>query len=151
MAPGTRVLVFAGILLLTGCGSVPTKEEQGLLIGAIAGGVLGHQVGGGSGQVLATMVGTIAGAAIGGTIGRAMDDTDRLNTAVALENVRTGVASSWVNPDTGNVYRVTPTRTFESGTGPCREYTVEATIGGSDEELYGTACRQSDGSWRMQG
>ena len=135
--------------LLAACTTAPTREEKGVLIGAIAGGILGHQVGGGSGQVLATMVGTVAGAAIGGSIGRQMDETDRLNTAAALENVRTGVPSAWVNPDTGYEYVVTPTETYESDTGPCREYTLDATIGGKTEQVYGTACRQADGSWKV--
>ncbi|MFN0186739.1 MAG: beta/gamma crystallin-related protein [Aquabacterium sp.] len=40
------------------------------LLGAVIGGVLGHQVGGGSGRDLATGVGVVAGAAIGGNSGR---------------------------------------------------------------------------------
>ena len=133
--------------LLFACSTAPTKQDQGVIIGAIAGGILGHQVGGGSGQVLATIVGTVAGAAIGGSIGRTMDETDRMNSAVALENVRTGVPSAWVNPDTGYEYVMTPTNTYDSGAGPCREYTLDATIGGKTEQIYGTACRQADGSW----
>ena len=85
--------------------------------------------------------------AIGGSIGRTMDETDRRNTVAALENVRTGVPSSWVNPDTGYEYVVTPTQTYEAETGPCREYTLDAEIGGKTEQIYGTACRQADGSW----
>lgn len=143
-----RTLMAACVALtLFGCSTAPSKQDQGMIIGAIAGGILGHQVGGGSGQVLATMVGTVAGAAIGGSIGRTMDDYDRMNTSVALENVRTGVPSAWVNPDTGYEYVVTPTSTYDAGTGPCREYTLDATIGGKTEQIYGTACRQADGSW----
>jgi len=143
------VIAAALALTLSACSTAPTKQDQGVLIGAIAGGILGHQVGGGSGQVLATMVGTVAGAMIGGSIGKQMDETDRLNTAAALENVRTGVPSAWVNPDTGYEYVVTPTSTYDSGTGPCREYTLDATIGGKTEQIYGTACRQPDGSWKV--
>lgn len=144
----TATIVFIG-LLLTACTTVPSKEDQGVIIGAIAGGILGNQVGGGSGQVLATIVGTVAGAAIGGSIGRNMDETDRLHTTAALENVRTGVPSSWVNPDTGYEYVITPTETYDSGSGPCREYTLDAKIGGETEQIYGTACRQADGSWMI--
>ncbi|HYW77842.1 MAG TPA: RT0821/Lpp0805 family surface protein, partial [Gammaproteobacteria bacterium] len=61
---------------------------------------------------------------------------------------RTGVPSAWRNPDTGNEYSVTPTRTYESEAGPCREYTIDAIIGGKKEKVYGTACRQADGSWK---
>lgn len=136
-------------VILSACSTAPSKQDQGVIIGAIAGGLLGSQVGGGSGRVLATVVGTVAGAAIGGSIGQSMDDTDRLNTAMALENVRTGVSSTWVNPDTDYRYSVTPTSTYESDTGPCREYTMDATIGGNTEQIYGTACRQADGSWQV--
>jgi surface antigen len=41
-----------------------------------------------------------------------------------------------------------PIRTYDSGTGPCREYTMNAVIGGRAERVVGTACRQADGSWR---
>lgn len=52
-----------------------------------------------------------------------MDETDRLKTAATLETVRTGVPSTWRNPDTGNEYVVTPTKTLETASGPCRKYT----------------------------
>jgi surface antigen len=150
MMNSTRWLVSVlAIIVLAACSTAPSKQDQGVIIGALAGGILGHQVGGGSGQVLATMIGAVAGAAIGGSIGRSMDETDRLNAAMTLENVRTGVSSSWVNPDTGYEYVMTPTQTYDSGTGPCREYTLDAQIGGKTEQVYGTACRQADGSWKI--
>ena len=101
-----------------------------MVIGSVLGGVLGSQVGGGDGRTTAIILGTLAGAAIGGSVGRSMAETDRLKTAHALETVRTGVPSSWVNPDSGNEYRLVPTRTIESSAGPCREYTLDAVIGG---------------------
>ena len=134
---------------LAACTTVPSKQDQGMIIGAIAGGLLGSQVGGGSGQVFATMVGTVAGAAIGGSIGQSMDQQDRLNASVVLEHVQTGVPSTWINPDTGYQYVMTPTNTFSGASGPCREYTMDATIGGRTEQVYGTACRQPDGSWQV--
>jgi surface antigen len=121
-----------------------------MVIGGILGGVLGSQVGGGHGRTAATIVGTLVGAAIGGSVGRSMDETDRLKTAHTLETVRTGVPSTWRNPDTKNEYTVTPTKTTESDSGPCREYTIDALIGGKKETVYGTACRQPDGSWKTQ-
>lgn len=142
-------LLGAG-LTLSGCAMDRPHEQAGMVIGGALGGVLGNQVGRGSGRTAAIIVGTLAGAAIGGAVGRSMDDTDRLKTAHSLENVRTGVSSSWRNPDTGNQYTVTPTRTYESSGGPCREYSVDAMISGRTEKVYGTACRQADGSWRTQ-
>jgi surface antigen len=43
---------------------------------------------------------------------------------------------------------VVPTRTYQTAEGPCCEYTIDGTIGGKPEKIYGTACRQPDGSWR---
>lgn len=120
-----------------------------MVIGGVLGGVVGAQVGEGSGKTAATIVGTIVGAAIGGAVGRSMDQSDRLKTAHTLETVRTGVPSRWRNPDTGNQYTIVPTRTYETTEGPCREYTVDAVIGGKKEKVHGTACRQADGSWRV--
>ena len=146
----TLISCASSILLVSACTDVPTQQDQGVLIGAIAGGVLGNQIGSGSGRAVATIVGSLAGAMIGGNIGRHMDEQDQMKTALALENVRTGVRSTWVNPDSGYEYAVTPTSTYESNSGPCREYTVDATIGGNTEQVYGTACRQADGSWQVQ-
>lgn len=144
-----HISILAGLLALSSCASPPTREDTGMVIGGILGGVAGRQIGEGGGQAAATIIGAIAGAAIGGAIGRSMDEQDRLRTALALENVRTGVPTTWRNPDSGYQYTVTPTRTFDSGTGPCREYTMKARIGGKPEQVYGTACRQPDGSWRI--
>jgi surface antigen len=139
---------FCAAVLLGACQSPPTQRDAGMVIGGILGGVIGHEVGGGRGRTAATIIGTLIGASIGGAIGRSMDEQDRIKTAHTLESVRTGVPSRWRNPDTGHSYTVTPTRTYESAGSPCREYTVDAIIGGKPEKVVGTACRQADGSWR---
>lgn len=144
------ILVCVGALL-TGCATQPTQEQTGMVVGGVVGGVLGSQIGRGHGSTAGTILGSIAGAAIGGALGRSMDDTDRMKTGLALENVRTGVPSTWRNPDTGNAYTVVPTRTYETAQGPCREYTVDAVVAGKKDRVYGTACRQADGSWRTTG
>lgn len=150
MKVSIRTMAAIGLaILLAACSTAPRKEDQGAIIGMIVGGIIGHQVGDGSGQAIATMIGTVAGAMIGGSVGRSMDNTDRMYAGAALENVRTGVPSTWVNPDTGYEYTVTPTRTYDSAQGPCREYTLDAIIGGNVEQVYGTACRQPDGSWSI--
>jgi surface antigen len=67
----------------------------------------------------------------------------------ALETARTNSSVDWVNPDTGNRGSVTPTRTYQSASGVCREFTNTVYVGGRSEQAYGTACRQSDGSWKI--
>ena len=150
-APSLGAVAGAAVLALTlsGCETSPSQQQSGTIVGGLLGGVLGSQVGGGTGRTAATVIGTLIGATIGGNVGRSMDQTDRLKTAQALESTRTGTSSTWRNPDTGATYKVTPTRTRPSADGPCREYTVEASVGGRPETVYGQACRQKDGSWKV--
>jgi len=139
--------LVASTLLLGACQT--TQEDTGRVIGAIAGGVLGNKVGSGSGRVAATIAGTILGGYIGGGLGREMDENDRYRANQALEDAPTNQTTSWSNPDTGHDYAVTPTRTYYSDSRPCREYTTEAWIGGKKQTVYGTACRNDDGSWQV--
>ena len=135
-------------LTITGCATNQGEQQQaGMVIGGILGGVLGNEIGGGTAAIIA---GTLIGASIGGAIGQSMDATDRAHVSESLETVRTGVPSRWRNPDTGIDYTVVPTNTYEAASGPCREYTIDAVVNGREETVYGTACRQPDGSWRIQ-
>jgi surface antigen len=148
-----KLMTFTVITALTvsglhGC-ATSTKEETGALTGAALGAAVGSTFGRGSGKALAIFIGAVAGSAIGSTMGRYMDEQDRIRTSMILESNRTNQASSWKNPDTGNNYTVTPTKTYEVAEGPCREFTLDANVGGKPQELYGTACRQQDGSWKM--
>ncbi|MDO8702547.1 MAG: RT0821/Lpp0805 family surface protein [Undibacterium sp.] len=134
--------------LLSGCASPPSQQQSGMVVGGIVGGLIGSQVGGGHGSTAAAVVGTLIGAAVGGNIGHAMDEQDRMKLTRSLETVQTGTPTNWRNPDTGNQYTFTPTKTYEADSGPCREFTVDGVVGGKREKIYGTACRQRDGSWR---
>jgi surface antigen len=144
--------IFAAALtagLLSACTSAPTREEAGMVAGGIVGGVVGSEIGGHG--TAGTIFGTLVGAALGGLAGRAMDESDRRQTAYALETVPTGRSSKWRNPDTGNTYIFTPLQTHDVHGAPCRDYSVEALVAGRPDRVTGTACRQSDGKWRVQG
>lgn len=138
-------------VLLCSCANYQAQQEQtGMVIGGVLGGVLGSQIGSGDGRTAAIILGSLAGAAVGGSVGHSMAEVDRMKTASVLENVRTGVPSSWRNPDSGNQYSVVPTRTYETPEGPCREYTIDAVVGGKKDKVFGSACRQADGSWQVR-
>ncbi len=144
------VFMLLSIFTLYAC-ETTTHAQEGQVIGAVIGGVVGAQVGDGSGRTAAIILGTLAGGMIGQHIGQSMDDTDRTMAARTLNDNRTGEARTWVNPDTGYRYTVTPTRTYESANTPCREFRLDASIGNrSDQDVYGTACLQADGSWLVQ-
>jgi len=130
--------------------SKPSKETQGAVAGGVIGGLLGSTVGDGRGTVWATAAGTLIGALAGAHVGRQLDDSDRYQAGQTLETAPTGSTKEWVNPDSGTAYSVTPTHTYETNQGtPCREFTMDAEVGGEAEQVYGTACRQADGSWKM--
>ncbi|MBT8092564.1 MAG: glycine zipper 2TM domain-containing protein [Gammaproteobacteria bacterium] len=136
--------------VIAGC-ETTSHAQQGEIIGGVLGGVLGAQIGEGRGNTAAIILGTLAGSMIGRHIGETMDENDRMKTAMTLNDSRTGEGTTWVNPDNGNRYTVTPTRTFEQTEGPCREFRLDATVGAQeDQEVYGTACLQADGSWLVR-
>lgn len=146
-----RIVVAVAVLALAACESPPTKQQTGAVAGAVVGGVVGSTIGGGTGRTVAIIAGTVAGAVIGGKIGAKMDEADKLKAAQALETTPTGKNSTWKNPDTGAQYSMTPTRTYEAGGTPCRDFSVNATVDGKAEQVTGTACRQPDGSWKTKG
>lgn len=80
------------------------------------------------------------------------DQTDQLKASQVIEKSETGRSATWVNPDSGAQVTVTPTRTWQREDEQyCREYTTGVTVGGENQKAYGTACRQPDGSWKIQG
>ncbi|MEW6168386.1 MAG: RT0821/Lpp0805 family surface protein [Pseudomonadota bacterium] len=139
--------IALAITLFTGC--TTTQEQSGAVLGGAVGAAAGSAVGKGSGRTAAIILGALLGSAVGANIGRHMDEQDRIRTSEALEYNPTGKASTWRNPDTQAVYTVTPTGTVETAQGPCREFTMDADIGGKSQQVYGTACRQADGSWKI--
>lgn len=139
---------LALVVGLAGCQQNPTQEDTGRVVGGIIGGVLGSKMGKGSGKTAGAIAGTLLGAYIGGSIGRQMDADDRRRANNALEYNRDNQPASWTNPNSGTRYDVTPQRTYYREEQPCREYATKAIIGGKEEVVYGTACRQPDGSWQ---
>lgn len=136
-------------LSLVGCQNM-SQQDVGTVTGGAIGALVGSRFGGGSGRSVAVAVGAVTGALIGGQIGKSMDQADRMKVNQALETNRTGQISGWKNPDTGNYYRVTPKRTYQNTRGQyCREYITKATIAGKEQTMYGTACRQPDGQWKV--
>ena len=135
-------------VFLAGCSNV-TNQDVGTVTGGVVGGRLGSQFGSGSGKIAAAAGGALLGAFVGGKIGQYMDRQDRMEVQRALETAPTGQAVAWKNPENGNQYSVKPTRTYYVAEQPCREYITHAVIGGKTQQIYGKACRQADGSWRV--
>ena len=149
----SAVFCLAAALALGACQAGGPKEGLGTVLGGVAGAALGSQIGSGDGKLVAVAAGALIGSMVGREIGSSLDKADRAAMQqagqAALERNPTGMATSWRNPDSGNSGSVTPVRTFETSSGPCREFHTEVFVGGKAEQAYGTACRQADGSWKI--
>lgn len=142
-------------LVLSGCAyPVGPRESTGTLLGAGTGALIGSQIGSGEGRLVAVALGTLAGALVGQDVGRSLDRADlaymQQNAQATLETVPSQQSGSWVNPDSGHSGTITPTRTYQTISGQyCREYQQTVVINGAQQQSYGTACRQSDGNWKI--
>lgn len=141
--------------------------NAGTLLGGALGGFAGSQIGGGSGRLAATALGVFLGSAIGTNAGsscraeaapryqpryqepvyqerrhvrrrRSPRYRDDSQYYYYQQPARISAPSSYIAP-------VVETR----GEDLCREYTSEAVIGGELQPVFGTACLQDDGSWRV--
>lgn len=129
-----------------GVGGYGPKTTTGAAAGGAAGGLIGSSLGGAA----ATAAGVLLGGLLGAAVGQQMDSNDYYQMRHSLETSRTGHSTQWHNPDTGALYQVTPTRTFDNQSGqPCREFNTTASIGGQRQNVHGVACREGDGSWRI--
>lgn len=144
------------VLSLSACAELQNnpKRSLGTLLGAGLGALVGSQVGGGTGQLAAVAIGALGGAYLGGEIGRSLDRADKAYAEraaqSALEYTGTGQTARWRNPDSGHSGTFTPTRTYRTASGGnCREYQTTVTVGGQSKDAYGTACRQGDGTWKI--
>ena len=154
IAIGAVALALAACDQQGGFGGAGTKQTIGTVGGAVAGGLAGQAIGGGTGRLWATGAGVLLGALIGSEIGKSLDRADQAymgqTTYNALETGRSGQAVQWRNPDSGHYGSVTPQAAYQSGDVTCREYTQTINVGGRSEQAYGTACRQPDGSWQIR-
>ena len=146
---------FAG--MVAACAATPetgqgAKENTGTLVGALAGGLIGSQFGGGTGErIAAGLAGAAIGGLIGNRIGASMDDEDRRLAyeaqIQALERGRSGTAVAWRNPDSGRYGSIVPGPAYQSNGMQCRPYTHTIYIDGHPEVARGNACRNPDGTW----
>jgi surface antigen len=148
------LLAGAVTLSVAGCEGVGEKQAGGAVLGGAAGGLIGAQFGGGAGAVAATAAGALLGLFAGSEAGKSLDRADQLHAAettqAALDGNQAGTASTWIDPDSIHSGTVTPLRSYKTPQGQyCREFQQTVTIEGKTEQAYGTACRQSDGTWKI--
>lgn len=86
--------------------------------------------------------------------GKAITAADQLalerTTQTTLETVPIGNESTWRNPQSARYGVIAPRRTFQTASGTyCREFTQTLVSGTVTEEALGTACRETDGTWKL--
>jgi surface antigen len=139
------VLALLFLLLLTSCANkAQTGAAGGAAAGALIGQAIGHNTGG-------TLIGAAVGTMLGYIVGNEMDKYDRQQLNHMYERGVSNQRSSWVNPDTGNQYTVTPQPAYQepSSRKVCRRAEIEAVIDGRPERTYSTACRNEYGQWEL--
>jgi surface antigen len=130
------------------------KENTGTLLGAVAGGLIGSQFGGGNGErIAAGLAGAAIGGMIGNRIGASMDDEDKRLAyeaqVQALESGPSGTAVPWRNPDSGRYGSVVPGHAYQANGLQCRPYTHTIYIDSKPQVARGSACRNPDGTWTV--
>ncbi|OGO93047.1 MAG: hypothetical protein A3F41_04110 [Coxiella sp. RIFCSPHIGHO2_12_FULL_44_14] len=140
------VLAVGLSMSLTAC--TPGHSAPGATVaGAAAGGLLGAAVFSGPNAWIGILGGALVGGIVGNQIGQYMDRQDAAR-AHAIYTSPSG-RGQWVNNQTGYTYDIKPIKIDKKEGRYCREYQTTATIGGRQRRVYGTACRMTDGSWKV--
>jgi surface antigen len=140
------VLALLSLLLLASCAN---RGQTGAVGGAAAGALIGQAIGH---NTEGTLIGAAVGTMLGYIVGSEMDKYDRQQLDHMYERGVSNQRSTWVNPDTGNQYTVTPQPAYQepSSRRVCRRAEIEAIIDGRPERTYSTACRNEYGQWELQ-
>jgi surface antigen len=142
------LLVCSTFLLMSCANTNLTKGQQGAMGGAAGGALIGQAIGH---NTEATLIGAAVGTLLGYIVGNEMDKYDRQQLNHVYERGVSGTPSTWVNPDSGNQYQVTPQPAYSTPSNPnCRQAEIIAMIDGKQERTYTTACRDSHGNWILQ-
>jgi surface antigen len=98
----------------------------------------------------------VAAGLVSGPVGQLLDATDRMainrTTQTVLESGPTNQPMQWSNPTSGHYGTVKPVRTFQPHPSKiCRQFQQTAMVTGKTQQAYATACREPDGTWKLQG
>src|SRR6266850_2394268 len=130
-------------LSIAACAGTPEtgqgpRENTGTLVGALAGGLIGSQFGGGTGErIAAGLAGAAIGGLIGNRIGAGLDDEDKQRAYAAqvqaLDDGPSGAPVAWRNPDSGRYGSIVPGPAYDSRGLKCRQYTHTIYIDGKPQ------------------
>ena len=137
---------FLLISILAGCAQNTTTHTTKLPPGpprSIKKQVIGHNT-----EVI--LMNTMNSTQLTYLVSRKMEKYDRQQLNHVYERGTPNQGSSWLNPDTGNQYTVTPGLVYLSPNGGiCRKNEIVTTMDGKKQSISATACRDDSGSWRI--
>ncbi len=152
------------ITLVTGCtepngapgrgienGGAISKTNVAVAAGVVTGGLAGSAIGGGVGNTIAIIGGGLLGGLLGHEIGSSLDRADQTAYQNASQNaMQSGTTKTWKNSDNGHHGTIAPEKGYTDQNGRyCREYSQSIIIDDSPHQSRGTACRGSDGVWKV--
>ena len=152
-----KITALVLMMSIGGCANVGMNRDEmlGTAVGAVLGGIVGYQFGGGviMNSLWAT-AGTIAGGTAGYVTTRMVMGTDRAaydrTTQKGLAAAGDGEVVGWKNPETGNSGIFRPTNSFYAADGRlCRQYRATVAFKDGVRSGAGMACRNSDGQWQV--
>lgn len=144
----------AGLSACTQGGGSWSKQDTGTALGAVAGAAAGAAIGGEDNWWWAAGLGALAGGVVGNQVGAYLDRQDQQtsyqNANYALNNVPDGQSANWSNPQNNTSGYTKPVETVQSASGQtCRTFQTGITAQGQSSSGTGTACRQPDGTWKI--
>lgn len=153
----TLALLAALAAGLAGCtqgGGSWNKQDTGTALGAVAGAAAGAAIGGKDNWWWAAGLGALAGGVVGNQVGAYLDRQDQQtsyqNANYALNNVPDGQSAQWSNPQNNTSGYTKPVETVQTASGQtCRTFQTGVTAQGQSSSGTGTACRQPDGTWKI--
>lgn len=146
----TFITAVAAAVLLAGCQSTATQPASAP--GQTFGGAINSQYGtAGNAKIAQGGTGTMLGAFIGKEAKITPADLPVVEAAAKRAYAApVGERISWNNPQTGSHGTITSTREGYNSAGTyCREYQQTVTAANQTELIYGTACKQADGKWKI--
>lgn len=107
------------------------------ILGGAVGGIAGNSIGKGNGRTAAIITGAVLGTTMGGIAGAQVNCVEQVVVQPGPRPVYQDVA--WQGQPDWN----------QTAGRYCREYQSISTVAGRQQQTYGTACMQPDGSWEV--
>jgi surface antigen len=129
-----------------------TKGTQtGAVVGATGGGLIAAAAGASPAWIAAAV---ILGAVAGGVVGNQLTKKDKeqysSSSYDAVSKMGKGGKTSWRNPESGNSGSTTINEVFTKGDGTkCKRFTQKITADGKTHTQNGIACQEKDGTWKI--